>query len=267
MNGQCLQNLSALNMEFIDAGDAKLTQRWTAEGISSPFTRICMVTDGTGYLRLNNTVIPMNPGNVYVIPAGLTFSYDCACGFSRIYFHLSLRQLGGYDVFDGMDRILTFNDPKGIVMVKQNFSADSVSKALRIVSYLSTLICRCLEQRADKELPSCSEQVTRVLEYIESNLSCSLTVAKIAADLMISPQRIRKAFRDELGLSVGKYIDDCVLRNAEREVRESSCSIYEISERLGYCDQFYFSRCFSQRFGMSPRQYRKIHLSHSRIVE
>ena len=34
-------------------------------------------------------------------------------------------------------------------------------------------------------------------------------------------------------------------------------SVGEISEKLGFCDQFYFSRRFKKRFGLSPREYVK----------
>lgn len=261
MDIHCLQNLSALNMEFLEVGNIKLDDEWVACGISSPFTRIYMVTDGVGYLRHNGNVIRMTPGNVYVIPAGFCFSYDCEPGFTKIYFHISLRLPSGYDVFDGIERILCFNDPNGIVMIKQNFSADSVLKALRIISYMSTLICRCLETKPDTEIEQYSENLKKTLAYIDNNLSCSITVTKLADAMLIPVSRIRKLFRDELGMSVGKYIDDCVLRAAEREIRETTRPIHDISDSLGYCDQFYFSRCFSQKFGMSPRQYRKIHLS------
>ena len=33
--------------------------------------------------------------------------------------------------------------------------------------------------------------------------------------------------------------------------------VSEVSERLGFCDQFYFSRYFKKRCGESPLKYRK----------
>ena len=34
--------------------------------------------------------------------------------------------------------------------------------------------------------------------------------------------------------------------------------ISRISERYGFCDQFYFSRRFKEKFGVTPQKYRKM---------
>jgi transcriptional regulator GlxA family with amidase domain len=44
---------------------------------------------------------------------------------------------------------------------------------------------------------------------------------------------------------------------AEQMLKNSTMSVAEISERLGFSEQFYFSKCFKQNFGLPPREYRK----------
>ena len=64
-------------------------------------------------------------------------------------------------------------------------------------------------------------------------------------------------FKKEIGVSVGRYIDDRLMYVAELELRRGEKSINEISDMLGFCDQFYFSRRFSQTYGIPPIKYRK----------
>ena len=75
---------------------------------------------GIGWLKYGENVMRMTAGNVYIVPAGLTFSYNCEDGFSKMYFHLSVRQSCGYDIFHGLDQCIEIHDPKGIELVKSN---------------------------------------------------------------------------------------------------------------------------------------------------
>jgi AraC-like DNA-binding protein len=40
-------------------------------------------------------------------------------------------------------------------------------------------------------------------------------------------------------------------------IHDSKLTIAEIAEKLGYCDQFHFSRQFKKALGKSPIQFRK----------
>ena len=95
------------------------------------------------------------------------------------------------------------------------------------------------------------------MAYIQENLSAALDTDSAAMALGVSAEKLRKTFRTEVGVPVGKYIRDRVLNRAELEIRRGEFSVKEISERLGFSDQFYFSRCFSDKFGLSPVKYRK----------
>ena len=124
--------------------------------------------------------------------------------------------------------------------------------------YLYSIICRCIEEINDIQIKNNSDLVIRTKDIIEKNLSINLTVNDIADKLFVSPSAVRKKFKEEMGISIGKYIDDSIMNAAENDVRNSNMSIHQISEKLGFCDQFYFSRRFSQKFGIAPMHYRKV---------
>ena len=50
-----------------------------------------------------------------------------------------------------------------------------------------------------------------------------------------------------------------VFIQAKKLLANEQLSIAEISTRLGFCDQFYFSRRFKQKFGETPSSFRKRH--------
>ena len=84
-----------------------------------------------------------------------------------------------------------------------------------------------------------------------------LTISEIAENTFISKSTLTKHFQKELSMSVNEYIYDLVMSGAEYMLATSDVSMQEISEKFGFYDQFYFSRRFKEKFGQSPREYRK----------
>lgn len=249
--------LSRLNMEILDFKYVELNDWWNAANITSPFTRVYMVTAGTGYLRCHDTVITMTPGNIYVIPAGFRFSYWCENGFCKVYFHLSIPLPNGYDLLESINDCLCFSDEETVNSVTDCIQSESVRDVIKIKANLYSLIFRCMESFTQNAPGAFSDHITETMEYIEANLSVALTTEQVAEAVCVSAERLRKTFRAEMGVPIGKYIHNRIMNKAELEVRRGEFSVKEISEKLGFCDQFYFSRCFSGKYGMSPTKYRK----------
>lgn len=254
---QLIRNSNELNMDFLHARKIRLTERWRSENITSSFTRIYMITSGDGYLRYRDKEIRMVPGGIYIIPAGLTMSYGCIGHLEKVYFHIFQPLSNNLDIFNVTDEIFEFHDQKIIDVILENIDGDTALKVTRIKMCLLDLFCRCFEKTDGIPLLKYSEYVSEIISYVEKNLSVNLTVERIAESLFTSPAKLRKKFLEETGISIGKYIDERIMFMAELEVRAQKLSIKEISDKLGFCDQFYFSRSFSKKYGMSPMRYRK----------
>ena len=102
-----------------------------------------------------------------------------------------------------------------------------------------------------------SEGIKKAMDYIHRNTRINLSTELVSENLFISKSKLRKDFKKETGISIGKYIDDMVFFKAKRLLSKGYFSINDISQKLGFCDQFYFSRRFKERFGDPPSEYRK----------
>lgn len=244
-------------MEILHAEHAELNNNWSATDIASPFTRVYLVTHGSGFVRYGNTEITLSPGNIYIIPAGLKNSFGCKDHLNKTYFHIAITLPTGYDLFENLHECLVFNDEKNVEEITECVKIPSAKNLIRIQAFLYDITCKALENISDFSLKKLSPGVSRTISYIDANISANLTLSKISKNLSSSPAKLRKDFREETGISIGKYVDNRVMHKAELMVREGRYSIKEISDILGFCDQFYFSRCFAQKFGIPPSRYRE----------
>lgn len=90
-------------------------------------------------------------------------------------------------------------------------------------------------------------------EYGEE--SCNLEY--VAAKLNRTPKHISAVFRKETGMRFTDYLNDVRLRDADRLLRTTHKTAFDVSIEVGYHSYEYFSRIYKRRFGMSPSEVRR----------
>ena len=96
----------------------------------------------------------------------------------------------------------------------------------------------------------------RARMLLESDLDQDLDLGQIATDLGMSYDGFRKRFRRVIGMAPARYRGTRIIDRAGELMHDRNLTDREIAERLGFCDEFYFSRRFKQITGHSPRQFR-----------
>jgi len=83
-----------------------------------------------------------------------------------------------------------------------------------------------------------------------------LTTRTLADAVGLSPDYFARVFRRTFGVAPKSWIVQQRVRHAALLLTESSLSISEIADRLGFSNPYLFSRQFRQTMGKSPRAYR-----------
>jgi AraC-like DNA-binding protein len=99
--------------------------------------------------------------------------------------------------------------------------------------------------------------VEQACGLIEAGLVGAPDWEKIAAQFGLTPEGFRKRFARLSGYSPARYRMGRLIDRACELMCESRLADFEIAGRLGFCDEFYFSRRFKQITGKSPRQFRQ----------
>ncbi|PTO83464.1 AraC family transcriptional regulator [Vibrio splendidus] len=100
-------------------------------------------------------------------------------------------------------------------------------------------------------------RISRILTYIHSNLSSSLSLEDIATQSCWSRWQLQRVFQAETGLTVANYVRELKLSQAAEHLLDGKERVIDIALGLGFNSEISFSRSFKQMFGSSPSQYRK----------
>ncbi|MFE6690546.1 GlxA family transcriptional regulator [Streptomyces sp. NPDC057743] len=96
-----------------------------------------------------------------------------------------------------------------------------------------------------------------VQQWISENPAADLSVEALADRARLSPRHFARAFRDETGMTPGRYVDRVRLEAARRRLEDTTDGIERISRQCGYGTAEAMRRAFVRVLGASPAEYRR----------
>lgn len=96
-----------------------------------------------------------------------------------------------------------------------------------------------------------------VTKYVENHYTEKITIAQIAELVEFSESHFMRYFKETMGISFIEYLKDYRLMMAARLLQASDDSILDIATEVGFDNLSYFNRSFKQKYGITPRQFRK----------
>lgn len=101
--------------------------------------------------------------------------------------------------------------------------------------------------------------IKHITDYIDKHMSDqNLDIPSLCLELGLSRSLFYNKFKSLTGMTPNAFILNYRLKHAAMLLRtDDSLTITEISDRTGFNNAAYFSRCFRKQFGISPAPYRK----------
>lgn len=133
-----------------------------------------------------------------------------------------------------------------------------------LVAYLKVFLIESVRQKKQynaSDVPQSSnrqsEMIQSLVDTIEDNF-CSKHSSQDYADMLcINTKTLAGLVKKYLNQTPTNLITNRIVIEAKRELYLTSKSVKQISALLGYQDEFYFSRFFKKKVGVSPDIYRK----------
>ena len=220
------------------------------------------VIGGDGVLEQKEKQIPMEPGKAYLLPKGKRIDLNCTTGVEKFWCYFSLTLHTGFDLLSSLDAIMEL----GTFQFKYSPREAMAEKSLQGLGgdfYLKSVIYQLLSRIPDfweKGLEAYThpvQQHSKLLDLINRNLNAKLRSNELADMISVTPQSLSRAFKRDMGTSLKKYIQAQLNEQACAMLVGTSMYIKDIAHKLGYDDEYHFSRNFTKAFGKSPKAYRQ----------
>ena len=144
----------------------------------------------------------------------------------------------------------------GSMIMSENGKISDSLKMLEM--FLHILNSHTYTRFSSKRVPDSEIYLNFCTDFIETNMHKKITVEELSRLAGISQPYLHKIFRKRFNMSTKEYITWYKMKKAKELLVETSMSITEIANSVGYSDVLAFSRGFSSRENMSPQKYRQL---------
>lgn len=115
-----------------------------------------------------------------------------------------------------------------------------------------------VEEKAPEMSPNDRRFMDKLLELMEKNMdNGDLVVDDLVQELAVSRSVFFKKLKTLTGLAPVEFIKEMRIKRAAHLIETGEFSMTQISYMVGINDPRYFSKCFKQKMGMTPTEYRE----------
>ena len=136
------------------------------------------------------------------------------------------------------------------------FTLTHLIYAAHSLTHLMGLILRHKEEFGHGET-SVRERINQSIQFMKGHLREPLNIATLAALVNLSRSHYTTLFQRVTGYAPLHYLNHLRMQRAVELLNSTDLSIKQISEQLGFSDQFYFSRAFRKMHSHSPSEHRR----------
>lgn len=111
---------------------------------------------------------------------------------------------------------------------------------------------------ASKANQNSLDKTKQILKFLEEHYSEKISIKKMAEACGFSQSHFMKFFKQTMGMPFTAYLNDYRLTMASRLLISSGDSILTIAGETGFDNLSYYNRVFKQKFGVTPREFRRI---------
>lgn len=149
--------------------------------------------------------------------------------------------------------------PVDIHSISENYAiqiekASSLQQTFDIMKEMYVNYCTAVKNLS---LKGFSHLIRKAIVFIRTNLDQDLSLEAISNAIQLSSYELSRQFKKETGQTITEYINKQRINEAVYMLRNTTISITDIAQFIGFNDPNYFTTVFKKIEGISPSEYRK----------
>lgn len=131
-------------------------------------------------------------------------------------------------------------------------------EVLCLLSQLWLEVCKHIQLPAVKTDTVLGLRMQKFLQYIDEHYAEDISLARLAESANVSKSECLRCFKASMQTTPYKYLIEYRLSKAADLLKNSDKPIGHIADSVGFRQTSHFGKCFKEKTGFSPRDYRKI---------
>ncbi len=223
---------------------------------------------GQGDLKVGNQTYELKAPCAYSVYPGETIScgpHSSADAWNQLYFDFApkfVSELERIKLIDKSNRAWTIGNPSFLWSLAEELCA--LSHIFPLENAVDRVDRLCERIIIESQIPSESETseqrvIARVIAKMKKAPGNHFDLAETARLSGMSEATFRRRWIDNVGSTPRRYLEQLRLHEACRILVETSLPVKEVAQKVGFDDEFYFSRRVQALMSTSPRAYRRQH--------
>lgn len=100
-------------------------------------------------------------------------------------------------------------------------------------------------------------EIQKALAYIQQHLREELKMSDVADHVHLSRSHFSALFKQAVGKTFLEYIMEQKMEWTKQQLKHTYKKMYEVAGEVGFSDYKYFTRCFKEYSGMTPKEWRE----------
>jgi len=242
------------NFEMIWNGGTVCPENWGMKNEIATFHRVYYVYGGEAYCNIDDKVIRLEKGHLYLLPVMHEYSmwHNPENPLDVLWFHVETDIRLCVQIED--------------IKIEENTVIYNLFEAVRIITDDSEHYEELLEifgiilSFAAEKIPfntMSSKRMQSVMKYIDNNYGDpELDVDTLAELVKMDRSSFSRKFKKAFNIAPKQYIYAKRMNKAAQELARGA-SVYQAGNLVGYLDEKSFSRAFKRYMEVTPSEYRK----------
>lgn len=130
-------------------------------------------------------------------------------------------------------------------------------EVLCLLSALWLEVCRNIQAPNENTATVTGARMQKFLQYINEHYGEGISLDQLAGSANVSKSECLRCFKASMQTTPYKYLIEYRLSKAAELLKNTDEQIGNIAESVGFRQISHFGKCFKEKTGLSPRDYRK----------